>query len=66
MEKLLSPEEVSQITGLTVSSLKNLRYRGTGPAYRRMSARVIRYAESDVADYIASVRRTQTGQAVPA
>ncbi|TCL80183.1 MULTISPECIES: helix-turn-helix domain-containing protein [unclassified Rathayibacter] len=66
MEKLMSPEEVSEITGLTVSSLKNLRYRGTGPAYRRMSSRVIRYAESDVAAYIESARRTQTGQAVPA
>jgi len=64
MEKLLTPMEVAEITGLSIGHLAQFRYQGTGPAYRRLSAKAIRYTASDVQEFIDQSRRTQTGQAV--
>ena len=66
MEKLLTPLEVSDITGLSVGALATMRYVGNGPAFRRLSAKAIRYAPSDVEAFIESARRTQTGEQIPA
>jgi hypothetical protein len=60
MEKLLSPAEVADITGLTTGTLAQMRYLGTGPAYRRLSAKTIRYSVSDVESFVASARRVST------
>ena len=32
MEKLLTPLEVAEITGLSIGALAQMRYMGTGPA----------------------------------
>lgn len=61
IEKLLKPESVAEITGLTEQALAQMRYRGTGPIYRALSARTIRYRESDVLAWIEASARTQTG-----
>lgn len=64
MEKLLTPQEVADATGLTVRALAQMRYLGTGIPYRRLSARTIRYAESDVIAFVNAVRRTGTRESV--
>lgn len=61
IEKLLTPKDVSSITGLTVQALAQMRYRGTGPVYRQLSARAIRYREADVQAWIDASARTITG-----
>lgn len=64
MEKLLTPAEVTAITGISVDALAQLRYTGKGPAYRRLTARAIRYTETDVREWIDASRRTSTLQEV--
>ena len=62
MEVLLTPKAVSEITGVSVPALAQMRYRGTGPVYRALSARTIRYREADVQAWIDASARTQTGE----
>lgn len=67
MEELLTPDEVSKITKLAVGALAQLRHRGEGPAYRRLSPRSIRYTRADVQAWIEASKRTRTDQlAAPA
>ncbi|PYY38852.1 AlpA family transcriptional regulator [Curtobacterium sp. MCPF17_046] len=62
MDVLLTPQAVSEIAGVSVSALAQMRYRGTGPVYRQLSARTIRYREADVQTWIDAAARTQTGE----
>lgn len=62
MEKLLTPAEVANLTGLTTGALAQMRYKGKGPAYQRLSARNIRYSPAAVERWIQLTTRTQTGQ----
>jgi len=64
MEKLLTPQEVAPMLGITVGALAQLRYEGKGPAYKRLSPRAIRYTEADVESWVES--RTRTGTALAA
>ncbi|MEU9183346.1 helix-turn-helix domain-containing protein [Streptomyces sp. NPDC048484] len=54
-EELLTPIEVSRLTKLTLSTLKDKRWRGTGPKYRKLSpgrAGRVRYRRGDVLDWL--------------
>ena len=57
--RLLTAKQVSEIVGLSVSTLSKLRLRSDGIPFRKLGA-ACRYAESDVHDWIASrpVRRS--------
>lgn len=37
LDELLTPSEAAQITKLSVSTLKDKRWKGTGPAYIKLS-----------------------------
>lgn len=63
MEKLLTPQEVAPMLGMSVAALAQLRYTGKGPAYKALTPRKIRYTESDVADWVQSSTRTGTALA---
>lgn len=63
MEKLLTPQEVAPMLGITVGALAQLRYAGKGPAYKRLSPRAIRYTEADVDAWVESSTRTCTALA---
>lgn len=52
IEQLLTPEQVSAITGLAEQTLAHYRVSGGGPAYIRISARCIRYREGDLRQWI--------------
>ncbi|MCS5511339.1 helix-turn-helix domain-containing protein [Curtobacterium flaccumfaciens pv. betae] len=62
MDILLTPKAVGEITGLSEAALAQMRYRGSGPVYRALSARTIRYREADVQAWIDASARTQTGE----
>ena len=49
---LMTPEEVSAYTGVSVQALAMLRYRGKGPKCLRPSQRVIRYRKHDVDTWV--------------
>ena len=51
-ELLMTPEEVSAYTGVSVQALAMLRYRGKGPKCLRPSQRVVRYRKRDVDAWI--------------
>lgn len=55
-----TPEEVAKKTGFSKAQLAQLRYTGEGPAYFKLSARVVRYLDSDVTAWILSKKRTCT------
>ncbi len=61
MEVLLAPKAVGEIAGVSEQALAQMRYRGTGPVYRQLSAQTIRYREADVQAWIEASARTQTG-----
>lgn len=62
-ERLLSPQEVSDWTGLTTGNLAQLRYAGGGPKYLAPTPRTIRYRESDVQAWLDASERTSTARA---
>ncbi|MEU3835566.1 helix-turn-helix transcriptional regulator [Streptomyces microflavus] len=51
LDEWLTPAETSRLTKLSVSTLKDKRWRGTGPSYRKLSPGKggrIRYRRGDV------------------
>ena len=49
-----SPGELSEITGMALSSVKKRRVRGQAPNFVRLGARTVRYMRSDVCHGLAS------------
>jgi predicted DNA-binding transcriptional regulator AlpA len=56
---LLSLDQVSDLTGLSRSSLAKKRCDGSGPAFFKIG-RAVKYATSDVDAWILTRRRTST------
>lgn len=54
MDRLLTEEDVSAATGRSVSTLQKDRCAGGGIPFIRLG-RLVRYRESDVASYLASL-----------
>lgn len=56
LDDLLTPEETAPVLKLSVSTLKDKRWRGTGPAYIKLSpgrGGRIRYRRRDVLQWLA-------------
>ena len=62
---LATPQEVADYLRKPVKTLAEWRYRGIGPAYHR-SGRDVRYAWSDVLDWVARQRRETISDPQPA
>lgn len=63
-ERLLTPQDVSDWTGITVAALAQLRYVGRGgPKFLKPTARVVRYRESDLQAWLDASERTSTAKA---
>lgn len=56
---LLTPAEVSAWTGLSIGALAQLRYKGRGPDFVKLTPKTVRYVRSDVQRWIESQVRTQ-------
>lgn len=50
-DTLLSPVDVSQITGMSTKALAQFRWRGLGPAYVKVG-RLVRYRTSAVEEWL--------------
>jgi len=50
-QKMLSPKEVSEIYGLNVGTLANMRYRKVGPKYYKVKRKVL-YDKQDIEAYL--------------
>lgn len=61
MSKLLTPGEVSAITGIPTATLAQWRYRKQGPRYLRIG-RLVRYDLADVDTYLQRCRIEVRGQ----
>ena len=57
---LLTPQAAASYIGVTANYLAKLRMTGRGPAYRKLSARLIRYTSAELEAWLASGRRTST------
>ena len=64
IERLITPEEASEILGVTAKSLSNSRYTGTGlqVPYIKLG-KIIRYKESELETYIEANTHQHTGKA---
>jgi predicted DNA-binding transcriptional regulator AlpA len=61
MDALLDQKKAARILGLSVRTLERHRLAGTGPRYARLG-RLIRYRESDIAEWVHGSLRTSTSQ----
>ncbi len=61
--KTLSIEEVAKILGMTRGALATMRFEGRGPRFLKISARVVRYRESDVNEWLDARTFQSTAQA---
>lgn len=66
MQKLLSADEAAPLAGVEAKTLANWRYRGTGPAFIRVSGRRVAYDPADIEAWKAARRVTSTSQPVAA
>ncbi|BCM16731.1 helix-turn-helix transcriptional regulator [Mesorhizobium sp. J8] len=58
--KTLRTVEAARYLGVTQSTLAKLRMRGAGPAYSKLSQRLIVYRSCDIDDWLAKSRRIST------
>ena len=61
-ETLLTPAQVAEMTGLTTGALAQLRYLNRGPDFYRLGPRTIRYARSEVQEWIRESRASAVGR----
>jgi hypothetical protein len=57
---LLTPAEAGEQLGLTAASLAQLRYTGGGPCFIKLTAKAVRYRQSDLDSWIVAKVRTST------
>ena len=57
---LLTPAEAGEQLGLTPAALAQLRYTGGGPCFIKLTAKAVRYRQSDLDSWIAAKARSST------
>lgn len=58
--QLLTPAQAGAQLGLTTGALAQLRYLGTGPQFIKLTAKAVRYLQSDIDSWVARKSRTST------
>jgi hypothetical protein len=61
----INENDASEFTGVSIRTLQGWRYRGGGPKYFRLSAKLVRYRRIDLHDYAEKCARTSTSDAGP-
>lgn len=59
MQPLLNEREASKALNIAVATLRRWRWSGKGPAFRKLGD-AVRYAESDLQEYVDAGMRFQT------
>lgn len=57
---LLSPAQVGVQLGMTTAALAQMRFTGRGPRFLKLTARAVRYRQTDVDAWIAAAERGRT------
>ena len=65
-DRLLSTEEAAVVLGLSPRTLEDIRSRGGGPEYLRLSRNCVRYRHRDLMTWAESKRRRNTWEIHPA
>jgi len=60
-EPLITEGEAASMLRVSLTSLRRWRREGRGPVYRKLG-RAVRYRPDDLADFVASARRTSTAE----
>ena len=61
--KLLTPKDVSEITGLSIETLAQWRSQRRGPPYVKFSRNCVRYRQSDLDGWVLErIVRTESGE----
>lgn len=60
VQALLDEKDVAAALRLSLSSVRQLRQRGSGPAFVRVGDRSVRYHPDDLIAYIEGRRKTST------
>lgn len=63
-DALLTPTEAAELLRMTVAGLAQLRYRGGGPAFQRLTAKTIVYKRSACLDWVESRTYERTDRPV--
>lgn len=58
--KYLSTAQVSEMTGMSETFLRQLRFHGTGPRYFKPTPQKVLYLAADVEEWITASARTGT------
>jgi hypothetical protein len=63
MNVYLSPDQVVQLLpGISRGRLAQLRFHGSGPAYRQPTPKTILYVEEEVIEWVEASKRRSTGE----
>jgi hypothetical protein len=60
-EDFVQPATVSEMTGLSVGALAQLRYQGRGPRFYKPVPRTVLYKRSEIIAWIEGSAQTRTG-----
>jgi len=61
MPRYLTPDQViAMLPGLSRGQLAQLRYRGTGPTYRKPTPKTVLYRDTDVIEWVESTAMLDT------
>lgn len=61
---LLTPSEVATTLRVDTKTLANWRFKGTGPAFLKISG-LVRYSTEDIQSFLAAARHQMTGHPIP-
>jgi predicted DNA-binding transcriptional regulator AlpA len=64
-ETLLTTVEASNVLRLSARTLEDMRWRGGGPRYLRLSRNAIRYRQSDLMEWAEAKARVNTSSQLP-
>lgn len=59
-DEIMTPEQVSDLTKLSLSQLSHLRWNGTGPRFYKPTSRIVRYRRSVVLAWLESIEHSRT------
>jgi excisionase family DNA binding protein len=62
VERILNQKEVAKLLGISTRTLERHRVAGTGPRYTVLG-KLVRYRQSDLADYVERHLRSSTSDA---
>lgn len=61
-EQFIQPFVVSELTGLSLAALAQLRYRGIGPRFYKPTPKTVLYRRSEVVEWVEASAQTTTSR----